>query len=226
MSMAVIFPHTFRDGPGNIASGVQMMDNLNALKTRVDLLDAGLRSSNLDPAAEILDTQLGGNPLSAAWRLLFSASAAVTSVRAGPTYAPTAAGALVSAGSNNQLALPTVTLDGAVSGIPTGRSVQYRLQLLVFTNSVSPGSLSVTMGLNPLTMSGTGASLVQLSPNLGSPAGTVTQVGVTGASAALNALGAPFVASNAFYTFGLAFSSALATDALLMLGCHLHYRYV
>jgi hypothetical protein len=34
----VTFPHTFADGPGNVASGVQVMENLNALKTAVEAL--------------------------------------------------------------------------------------------------------------------------------------------------------------------------------------------
>lgn len=34
--MAIVFPHTFEDGPGHTASGVQVMDNLNALKTAIE----------------------------------------------------------------------------------------------------------------------------------------------------------------------------------------------
>lgn len=36
--MAVVFPHTFKDGPGNVASGVQVMENLEALKTGIEAI--------------------------------------------------------------------------------------------------------------------------------------------------------------------------------------------
>lgn len=34
--MAITLPHTFEDGPGHTASGVQVMDNLNALKAAIE----------------------------------------------------------------------------------------------------------------------------------------------------------------------------------------------
>lgn len=40
MSFSVTLPHTFADGPGNIASGVQVMDNLNALISAIDTASA------------------------------------------------------------------------------------------------------------------------------------------------------------------------------------------
>lgn len=39
--MAITLPHTFVDGVGNIASGEEVMDNLNALKAGVDALLLG-----------------------------------------------------------------------------------------------------------------------------------------------------------------------------------------
>lgn len=34
--MAIVLPHTFEDGPGHTASGVQVMDNLNTLKAAIE----------------------------------------------------------------------------------------------------------------------------------------------------------------------------------------------
>lgn len=45
----VSFPHTFRDGPGNIASGVQVMANLNAILAAVN---GGLDRTNLAAALQ------------------------------------------------------------------------------------------------------------------------------------------------------------------------------
>jgi hypothetical protein len=42
MTMTVSLPHTFRDGPGNVASGVEVMDNLNALAAASDATETGL----------------------------------------------------------------------------------------------------------------------------------------------------------------------------------------
>jgi hypothetical protein len=37
--MTVILPHTFHDGTGEVISGVQVMDNLNALKAAVETVE-------------------------------------------------------------------------------------------------------------------------------------------------------------------------------------------
>lgn len=40
--MAVVFPHEFRDGAGNVASGVEVMANLDALKRSADASEAAI----------------------------------------------------------------------------------------------------------------------------------------------------------------------------------------
>lgn len=46
----VVLPHTFVDGPGNAASGEEVMDNLNAI---VDVVNGALDSDNIDNTAQI-----------------------------------------------------------------------------------------------------------------------------------------------------------------------------
>lgn len=74
--MAIVLPHHFKDGVGEIASGVQVLENDEALKTAIEAIEAGL-------------PKLNGAPLHSAWEFKTFTSEPTIGVSAAFSYTET-----------------------------------------------------------------------------------------------------------------------------------------
>jgi hypothetical protein len=147
----IVLPHTFADGPGNTASGVQVMDNLNAI---LAALNGGLDATNLATAAKPLT-------LMAPFRMIHEATAGFAAAsQSGVSGLNYFAGGLVASGAASAFGAvpPALTTFSAGDYAASGLSPRFRISAFVTANDVSPG-ISFTVGLYPVTaVTGTGGN--------------------------------------------------------------------
>jgi hypothetical protein len=207
----LVFPHTFADGAGNTASGAQVMANLNAAKTKIDASTTGLTE------------------LASTWRVVAQAGGQPNGMTAGLVYLPRADGAQMNV-SGIAVSLPVTWaqpfgLQKLLDVVPTGRTVQARMQLVVAVNGTAPG-VTISAGLYPVTAAG-GAGLIGLTA--GTLKGSSAGVAATSPNSVSQATGPLFALSAgdapALYVIGFT-ASTWAGNTVVVLGAELQSRYV
>lgn len=136
-----------------------------ALQALLTLLNGNVDTNNLSPTAAIADTQLGA-PVSAVRRLLLQASSEVPSTTAAGTYLLAPNGVVASGSAFGGVFPPIWAADSGLSSQPqdfqvAGRSGFARIRAVVFVNQVAP-AVTFTMGLYPITATGSGSGQVPL----------------------------------------------------------------
>lgn len=197
----VVLPFTFTDGPGNTASGAQVSQDFAAILAQVNgNLDAANMAASAKPAT-----------LMGTWRTIYQASQAIAGGSAAGTYwlpstgsAPVVSGATTTGVGQFTVVNPA---DYAVSGLTT----RFRLRVIQLQNSTSPGAVTFTYGLYPITSTIGGAGAFGMS--FGS---LIAGSAIAGPAGGGSAFSADFAISALnFYSFGVVVSGIPAANSLM-----------
>jgi hypothetical protein len=211
-------------GLPNSTEDPRIVSDFTAIQT---LLNGGIDATNIAPGAAIEDSKLGPIAASATWKVYQRASALIVSPFApGSTYIYTPAGLVVS-GSSASVAPVMFTLNSIVDAVPTGRTIQVRVQLVVATNAIAP-AITLTTGMYPLGFGGASGTFVA---TVGALFGTLnTALASPAANTYTSAISAPVVITaannNNAYGFGLTASAVQTSGSTIAFTAELHARYV
>lgn len=209
----VVYPHTFADGPGNTASGAQVMDNFNAVKGTVD---AGIADAE-NAFGTYKDLPLLGSGI-------FSAS------ESAGTYV---------LGTREVQALPVAFASPASAVVPSwflyfdkadwaagSRTTKLRIRAQTIVSGAAP-ACNFAFGLYAVTGVGSGSNVPTIT-SLGSVvSGSAIAINTPGSGGATAAAGSDFVAPAAgLYVIAVVSSAATAASSVVLATARLQMRQV
>lgn len=195
-------PHIFVDGPGNTASGDQVMDNFDAVWAAVD-------------AAKL--AVLG------AYSPIFQAAAGCIATGAA-THVPFANGGTATIGGAAAVAPMIFHIEAAEHAV-SGLTPELRIRTELSTNPTAPGVTFVT-GLYPVTSLGGGAGTIGVNVGTVVPGSTSVYTN-PGANSSIKANSADFVLpTDGIFIPGVAVSGAMTANAIIAITWLVERHYV